>query len=86
MSQDQVLCTFVEEMLRSVYSTVYALLPQTVVKLIIDLWYHAQQMFQMILLSATKIFQNMLVLNISNDGFDAETALKKPLKKPPAQC
>ena len=39
--------------------------PYTVVKVIID----APQMFQMILLSVTKTFQNILVFKISDEGF-----------------
>ena len=41
----------------------------TVVKMMIDLWCHAQQMFWMILSSVTKTFPNMLVLKIFDEGF-----------------
>ena len=44
-------------------------LTDIVVKLTIDLWCHAQQMFWMILLSVTKTFNSMLVLKISNEDF-----------------
>ena len=43
--------------------------PLTVVKVIIDLWCHAPQMFRMILSSVSKTFQNILVLKIYDEGF-----------------
>ena len=56
----------------------------TVVKLMIDLRCHAQKMFQMILLSVTKTFQNMLVLEISNKGFMVNQH-SKSLAKPESE-
>ena len=50
----------------------------TVVKLMIDLWCHAPQMFRMILSSVTRTFQNMLVLKISNKGFMVNQHSKIP--------
>ena len=41
----------------------------TIVKLMIGLWCHTQQMFWMTLSFVTKTFQNILVLKISNEGF-----------------
>ena len=46
----------------------------------IGLWRHAQQMFQMILLSVNKTFQNMFVWKISNESFIVNQHLKSITK------